>query len=123
MGKEINKGDIFYANLDGAIGSEQKGNRPVVIVQNDVGNRNSPTTIVLPLTKKLNRKTKIPTHLNLKDNEYIKYDSTVLAEQIRVIDKQRLGKKLGRLNNHIIEILDNKMDIALGINKNKTSPK
>lgn len=117
MEKEINKGDIFYANLDGAVGSEQQGNRPVVIVQNDIGNKYSPTTIILPLTKKLNRKTRIPTHFNINKAENIKCDSTILAEQIRVIDKKRLGKKIGKLDDNTINIIDCKMKIALGIEK------
>lgn len=90
MELKISKGDVFYAELDGAIGSEQKGNRPVIIVQNDIGNKYSPTTIIVPLTKKINNKTRIPTHLNLKSSNYIKYDSTILAEQIRTIDKSRI---------------------------------
>ena len=115
MEEKINKGDIFYANLDGALGSEQQGNRPVLIVQNDIGNKYSPTTIILPLTKIINRKHKLPTHFNINKSSKIKCDSTILAEQIRVIDKKRLGKKIGNLDKKAMQIIDNKIQIALGI--------
>lgn len=115
MEEQINRGDLFYAKLDGAIGSEQKGNRPVIVVQNDTGNKYSPTTIVVPLTKKINRKTKLPTHLNLKSSQYIKYDSTVLTEQVRVIDKSRLTRKVGSLDISIMQLIDKKLSIAIGI--------
>lgn len=121
MEEKINKGDIFYANLDGAIGSEQKGNRPVVIVQNNTGNKYSPTTIIIPLTKIINRKNRLPTHLNIKKNNKIKADSTILAEQIRVIDKKRLGNKISSLSEKEIQVIDDKLKIALGINEKWTS--
>lgn len=115
MEEIIKRGDLFYANLSGAIGSEQQGNRPVIIVQNDTGNQYSPTTIIVPLTKKINRKTKLPTHLNLKSSQYIKYDSTVLTEQIRVIDKRRLTRKVGSLDINIMKLIEQKMRIAIEI--------
>lgn len=115
MEEQVNRGDLFYAKLDGAIGSEQQGNRPVIIVQNDTGNKYSPTTIIVPLTKRINRKTKLPTHLNLKSSEYIRYDSTVLTEQVRVIDKKRLTRKVGSLNIDVMKSIDQKIRIALGI--------
>ena len=115
MEEKINKGDIFYANLDGALGSEQQGNRPVLIVQNDIGNKYSPTTIILPLTKIINRKHRLPTHFNINKSSKIKCDSTILAEQIRVIYKKRLGKKIGNLDKKAMQIIDNKIQIALGI--------
>lgn len=116
MELKISKGDVFYAELDGAIGSEQKGNRPVIIVQNDIGNKYSPTTIIVPLTKKINNKTRIPTHLNLKSSNYIKYDSTILAEQIRTIDKSRIKEKIGHIESeYIMQLLNEKLQIALGI--------
>ena len=121
MEEKISKGDIFYANLDGTVGSEQQGNRPVIIVQNDLGNQYSPTTIVLPLTKRIHRKTKLPTHLNINKTETIKCDSTILVEQIRVIDKKRLGKKIGKLDDNTMRIINNKMEIALGIKEIGTS--
>lgn len=121
MEKKINKGDIFYANLEGAIGSEQKGIRPVVIVQNNMGNICSPTTIILPLTKIINRKNKLPTHFNIKKINKIKCNSTILTEQIRAIDKKRLGEKIATLSEKEIKIIDDKLKIALGIEKIGTS--
>lgn len=115
MVRKINRGDIFYAKLGHTLGSEQWGNRLVVIVQNDIGNKYSPTTIILPITKKIHRKAKLPTHYNLKA-DYLNYDSTILAEQIRVIDKRRLKRKLGKLDTNIMKILDTKIKIALDLN-------
>ena len=115
MERKIYRGDIFYANLNGAIGSEQNGIRPVVIVQNDMGNEYSPTTIIIPLTKKINTKAKLPTHLNLKASRFITFDSVVLSEQIRVIDKTRLIKKIGNLNENVMQLIDKKIKIALQI--------
>lgn len=114
MIRKISRGDIFYAKLGHTLGSEQYGNRLVVVVQNDIGNKYSPTTIILPITKRIHRKAKLPTHYNLKTN-CLNYDSTILAEQIRVIDKKRLKRKLGKLDNYIMKILDKKIKIALNL--------
>lgn len=89
--KSIKKGDIYYANLDPTIGSEQGGIRPVIILQNNQGNKCSPTVLIAPLTKKDNNKTKIPTHINICKNEFIKHDSIILLEQIKVIDKKKIN--------------------------------
>ena len=113
--KKVIRGAIFYASLSPALGSEEKGCRPVVILQNDIGNKYSPTTIILPLTKIINRKHRLPTHFNINKSSKIKCDSTILAEQIRVIDKKRLGKKIGNLDKKAMQIIDNKIQIALGI--------
>jgi len=112
---KINRGDIFYANLDGTIGSEQSGVRPVIIVQNDIGNKYSPTTIIVPLTKKVRLKVNQPTHFWINPFGNIRFDSIVLAEQIRVIDKSRLKGKIGIVNNKIMQEIDNKILIALGL--------
>ena len=113
---KIIRGDIFYAELDGSLGSEQNGIRPVIVVQNNTGNIHSPTTIIVPLTKKINRKNKLPTHLNLKASGNIKYDSTILTEQIRTIDKIRIKEKIGHIENeYVMQLLDEKIKIALGI--------
>ena len=106
MIREVQKGDIYFANLDPVIGSEQKGDRPVVVIQNDIGNKYSPTTIIAPLTKVI-KKEKLPTHVFLNKNEFMKYDSLVLLEQIRVIDKRRIISYLGRLNLEQIHLIDN----------------
>lgn len=96
---EIKRGDIFYADLRPVVGSEQGGVRPVVIIQNDIGNRYSPTTIVVPLTSK--KKKNIPTHeiLTTEDAPGLAVDSTVLCECIKSIDKDRIMEKIGKVRN------------------------
>lgn len=115
MEKNITRGDIFYANLDGTIGSEQSGIRPVIVVQNDIGNKYSPTTIIVPLTKKVRLKINQPTHFWINPFGNIRFDSIVLTEQIRVIDKSRLKEKIGVMNNKAMQEIDNKILIALGL--------
>lgn len=115
MNRDIYKGDIYYANLGDTVGSEQKGTRPVVVVQNNVGNRYSPTIIVVPLTKKSEVKMRQPTHYLLKENGSIKYDSIILLEQIRAIDKCRLTQKIGYLKYEIMHEINEMLMIALGI--------
>ena len=119
MEERIYKGDIFYANLDGTIGSEQSGTRPVIIVQNDIGNKFSTTVIIVPLTKKSRFKTNQPTHYWLRPFGNIRYDSIVLTEKIRVIDKRRLKQKIGIIDNKTMLEIDKRMIIALGINSKK----
>lgn len=119
MKDEIKKGDIYYANLEGAMGSEQNGNRPVMIVQNNIGNKYADTVIVLPITKKMDRRTKLPTHIPIKAYKGIKVDSTILAEQIRTIDKSRLSRKICKIPDSIIAKVDTAMEIALGIIESK----
>ena len=97
------KGDVFYAYLDPVIGSEQGGVRPVVILQNDIGNKYSPTTIVAPMTTKT--KTYVPMHVKLKES-FLAKKSTLLLEQIRTIDKKRLIKKMGTLSRQSQERID-----------------
>lgn len=115
MERNITRGDIFYANLDGTIGSEQSGIRPVIVVQNDVGNKYSPTTIIVPLTKKVRLKINQPTHFWINPFGNIRFDSIVLTEQIRVIDKSRLKEKIGVMNDKAMQEIDNKILIALGL--------
>lgn len=115
MERNITRGDIFYANLDGTIGSEQSGIRPVIVVQNDIGNKYSPTTIIVPLTKKVRLKLNQPTHFWINPFGNIRFDSIVLTEQIRVIDKSRLKEKIGVMNNKVMQEIDNKILIALGL--------
>ena len=117
MERKISRGDIFYANLDGTIGSEQAGVRPVIVVQNDIGNKYSPTIIIVPLTKKVRLKIHQPTHLWLNPFGNIRFDSIVLTEQIRVIDKSRLKEKIGIINEKTMQEIDNKILIALGLKK------
>lgn len=118
MTDDIKKGDIYYASLNPIIGSEQSGNRPVVIVQNNIGNKYSPTVLIAPITSKVNSKPNLPTHIFIKKNGKIIHDSIILIEQIRVIDKQRLQEflckidpeKIDEINKAIVEgfDLDNK---------------
>ena len=101
----INKGDIYYASLDPIVGSEQNGTRPVVIIQNDIGNKYSPTVLVAPLTSKIKSKPNLPTHVLVK-SEPIKHNSIVLLEQIRVLDKSRLISYVDTLTKEEIRKLD-----------------
>ena len=98
----IRRGDIFYADLRPVVGSEQGGIRPVLVVQNDTGNKHSPTVIIADITSKMN-KAKLPTHVEIDSNKYdmIK-DSVILLEQLRTIDKTRLKDKVCHLDNEII---------------------
>ena len=114
--KVIRRGDIFYADLAQGQGSEQGGIRPVVIVQNDIGNKFSPTTIVAPITSKLN-KAKLPTHIEIKAKQFgLEKDSVMLMEQIRTIDKVRLREFLGSVDEYIIDKIDNALKISLALN-------
>lgn len=117
MKNRIYKGDIYYVDLSGTIGSEQSGTRPVIVVQNDVGNKYSSTIIIVPLTRKNIYKLKQPTHFLLKRTGKIRYDSIVLTEQVKVIDKRRIRRKIGHLNRNTMKIIDQKIMIALGISK------
>ncbi len=108
----IRRGDMFYADLSPVIGSEQGGVRPVLIIQNDLGNKYSPTVIAAAITSQTN-KTKLPTHIELgKDTEGLKSNSVILAEQIRTIDKSRLKEKIGHIDDVMVM---NKINNALGV--------
>lgn len=110
----IRRGDIFYANLSPVIGSEQGGVRPVLVVQNDVGNKYSPTIIVAAITSKIN-KAKLPTHIELWGDTYgLEKNSVVLLEQIRTLDKARLIEKIGSAASKLEEI-DEALAISLGL--------
>ncbi len=108
----IKRGDMFYADLSPVVGSEQGGIRPVVIIQNDLGNKYSPTVIAAAITSQTN-KTKLPTHIEIQGNtKGLKNDSVILTEQIRTIDKSRLKEKIGHIDD--IKIM-NKINNALGV--------
>ena len=108
----IKRGDMFYADLSPVIGSEQGGVRPVLIIQNDLGNKYSPTVIAAAITSQTN-KTKLPTHIEIGgDTEGLKSNSVILAEQIRTIDKSRLKEKIGHIDDDLVM---NKIDNALGV--------
>ncbi len=111
---EIKKGDIYYAMLDPVIGSEQDGKRPVVVVQNNLANKYSPTVIVAPITTVI-KKTYLPTHIIVCKNNYLKKDSTILVEQVRVIDKTRIITFLGKLNDVQIQKVNKALINAFAI--------
>lgn len=105
------KGSIYYADLEPKIGSEQGGIRPVIVVQTLLGNKNNPTVIVAPLTKRMNNKPNLPSHVNIKKFGKLKYDSVILLEQIRVLDKRRIKNDyIGRVNNKIIRKIDRALE-------------
>lgn len=111
----IKRGDIFYADLSPVVGSEQGGVRPVLIVQNDVGNRFSPTVIAAAITSQ-QEKAKLPTHIQLgADNSGLLKDSVVLLEQIRTIDKKRLKEKMGCLDAPSMNLVDKAITISFGL--------
>ena len=109
----IQRGDIYYADLRPVVGSEQAGVRPVLIIQNDVGNKHSPTVICAAITSQMH-KAKLPTHVELKCKEYaLAKDSVVLLEQLRTIDKKRLKDKVCHLDNNILLKIDKALEISL----------
>lgn len=115
MTDSIKRGDIFYANLSPVVGSEQGGVRPVLVVQNDVGNKYSPTVIVAAITSKIN-KAKLPTHIELNAHTYgLERDSVVLLEQIRTLDKARLLEKIGNTDSKTLREIDTALQISLGL--------
>ena len=111
----IKRGDIFYGDLSPVIGSEQGGIRPVLIVQNDIGNKYSPTVIVAAITSQIN-KAKLPTHVEINAEEYgITKDSVILLEQIRTIDKKRLKERIGHLSDDLMKKVDDALQISFGL--------
>ena len=109
----VSRGDIYYADLRPVVGSEQCGVRPVLIIQNDVGNRHSPTVICAAITSQMN-KAKLPTHVELRSDKYdLVKDSVVLLEQLRTIDKKRLKDKVCHLDNQILMKIDKALEISL----------
>ncbi len=115
MTHTVRRGDIFYADLSPVVGSEQGGIRPVLIIQNDVGNKYSPTVIAAAITSRLN-KTKLPTHIEVDASLYgLSKDSVVLLEQIRTIDKQRLREKMGHLDTGMMYRIDRGISVSFGL--------
>ena len=113
----VKRGDIFYADLSPVVGSEQGGTRPVLIVQNDTGNRHSPTVIAAAITSQTN-KAKLPTHIELSGRAVgLTKDSVVLLEQIRTIDKRRLREHMGRLDESMMNRVDNAIAVSFGLPK------
>ena len=114
MSRYIFRGDIYITKLNPAIGHEQGGIRPVLVIQNDVGNQHSPTIIVAPLTSRI-KKTNLPTHVCISDREKLEKNSIVLLEQIRTLDKSRLGDFLGKLNDVEMAAVNKAISISLGV--------
>ena len=111
----IRRGDIFYADLSPVVGSEQGGVRPVLIIQNDMGNKYSPTVICAAITSRMN-KAKLPTHIALAAAKYaLPKDSVVLLEQIRTIDKRRLKEKTGELDASSMNNVNNALSVSFGL--------
>ncbi len=111
----IKRGDIYYADLRPVVGSEQGGIRPVLIIQNDTGNKHSPTVIVAAITSKIH-KAKLPTHIELDCHRYdIVKDSVILLEQVRTIDKKRLKDKVCRLDGEVMNRVNEALAISLDL--------
>lgn len=111
----VKRGDIFYADLSPVVGSEQGGVRPVLVVQNDVGNKFSPTVIIAAITSQIN-KAKMPTHIEIGAEDYgLAKDSVILTEQIRTIDKKRLRERIGRLDDELMERVNGAIAVSLGL--------
>ncbi|MCT4604751.1 MAG: type II toxin-antitoxin system PemK/MazF family toxin [Marinisporobacter sp.] len=111
----VKRGDIFYADLSPVVGSEQGGIRPVLVVQNNIGNKYSPTVIVAAITSQIN-KAKLPTHIEISASEYgLTKDSVVLLEQVRTIDKKRLREKIGHSDDEMMDKVDEALLISFGL--------
>ena len=115
MDTSVKRGDIYYADLSPVVGSEQGGVRPVLIVQNDTGNRYSPTVIAAAITSQTN-KAKLPTHIELKNADCgLHRDSVVLLEQIRTLDKRRLRERMGHVDRGVMERIDTAIAVSFGL--------
>ena len=111
----MKRGDIYYADLSPVVGSEQGGIRPVLVIQNDIGNKYSPTVIAAAITSQIN-KAKMPTHIELAAKDYgLNKVSVILLEQIRTIDKRRLREKIGRIDDGLMASVNNALSISFGL--------
>ena len=119
MDSSVRRGDIFYADLSPVVGSEQGGTRPVLIVQNDTGNRHSPTVIAAAITSQTG-KARLPTHINIAGGSVgLTKDSVILLEQIRTIDKRRLREHMGRLDEKQMSMVDDAIAVSFGLGENR----
>ena len=115
MPSAVKRGDIYYADLSPVVGSEQGGMRPVLIVQNDTGNKHSPTVIAAAITSQIG-KARLPTHIELEARSFgLTRDSVVLLEQIRTIDKRRLRERMGRVNEELMNKVDDAIAVSFGL--------
>ena len=112
----VKRGDMFYADLSPVVGSEQGGIRPVLIIQNDLGNKYSPTVIAAAITSQTT-KNKLPTHIEIQSNEGgLKNDSVILTEQIRTIDKSRLKEKIGHIEDeNVMKQINDALGVSFGL--------
>ena len=111
----VKRGDIYYADLSPVVGSEQGGLRPVLIIQNDIGNRYSPTVIAAAITSRMS-KTHLPTHIDIfADKAGLSKDSVVLLEQIRTLDKKRLKEKMGHLDDDVMNVVNSAIAVSFGL--------
>ena len=111
----VKRGDVYFADLSPVVGSEQGGVRPVLVIQNDIGNRFSPTVIVAAITAQI-QKAKLPTHVEIDAKRYgFERDSVILLEQIRTSDKQRLTDKITHLDDEMLEKVDEALQVSLGL--------
>ncbi len=111
----VKRGDIYYADLSPVVGSEQGGIRPVLIIQNDIGNKFSPTVIAAAITSKTD-KSKLPTHIDVYAEKYgLARDSVILLEQIRTLDKRRLKEKMGHLDEDLMNRVNNAITVSFGL--------
>ena len=116
MNKEIRRGDLYYAELDPTVGSEQAGTRPVLVVSNDVGNQYSPVIVIVPITSRRMGRKRLPTHVEVKMPELLKNESTALTEQIRTIDKLRLKEYIGSLPDCLMREVDQALAVCISLN-------
>ena len=114
MKRTYQRGEMYYADLGRGVGSEQEGRRPVVIIQNDVGNKHSPTVIVLAITSRFHKKRHLPTHVPIESGDLSK-DSIALAEQVRTIDKSRLIHYVGRASRETMDFVDDALKVSMGV--------
>ena len=119
MDTNVKRGDIFYADLSPVVGSEQGGTRPVLIVQNDTGNRHSPTVIAAAITSQTG-KARLPTHISLAGHDVgLTKDSVVLLEQIRTIDKRRLRERMGRIDDQSMVNINHALSVSFGLENSR----
>ena len=115
MDTTVKRGDIFYADLSPVVGSEQGGTRPVLIIQNDTGNRHSPTVIAAAITSQTG-KARLPTHINIAGGSVgLSKDSVILLEQVRTIDKKRLKERMGKLSTNMMNQVDRALSVSVGL--------
>ena len=115
MKSRFRRGEIYLASFGNVTGSEQGGTRPVLIIQNDIGNMFSPTTIVAAISSRIEKKDRLPTHVSLGTDFGLNLESFVMLEQVITIDKQRLGKHIGSVSDDVVDKINRAIEVSLGI--------